>query len=926
MSPKGIRLSFIWIALCLCHISYSQSSKQLWDTVTIIQRNPKLSSRQVLEKLHQLEKLAPELGYPMDSSYARLLHAIAVNEYFVNHQIETCLRYTQQAINVNIKAGPGFSPQQYCKSTLNLGYFYDALTLFPEALQNYDSAIARGLRTHNLEDYIMDARMYKAYVFFRKGDYQKAVEESSLGLELSRKLNDSLHCVQLLNQRAQSLFFQKQMRESFSDLQEVIMQTKALKNTFQLASAYKIMGYYYASQKQYPNATKYFQDAIKERMKSTDTGQIAGDYSDFGDYYRDSLQDYKNANKCYLSGIKYAQWAGDSIRLGRIYESMSEAELRQKHLGLSEKYIQKSFALLKISSGNDPLQLETVSRISSVGNKELIFAIIQNKTVLLLNQYKQTKDKRYLNACLKMAKISDSVLTQARHEQFGENSKLYWRNRTRGIFVAAIEACDLANDTSNAFYFMEKSRAVLLNDKLHELGAYAHLPVDIGNTERKLQNQVISELQKLNTLPVGGKEYQQQQVKLFAAREQLEQFIKTLDKNYPAYYQYKYADQIPTLQQLQIYLGKTGQTFVHFFNGDSAIYSMIIEPNKCYLKKMVCAPNQFEEIETFVQLCSDKERLNGNYNSFSKMAFNLYKLLFEPLRINKGRVIICEDNYLLPFDAFCSDSLGKKFLLNDYVFSYVYSAGNLLKKSNSNSTNGNFIGFAPVHFESGLNVADLNHSENSLETTARQFNSKKLMLGIMSSKKNFLQQIPGFSIATVYSHARADSADAEPVLYMQDSVIHLSELQLLHDPATKLVVLGACQTNVGKIASGEGIFSLARGFASAGIPSVAATLWNADEKAVYSISENFHRYIARGLEIDLALRKAKMDFIESGSENRLPYLWANIVVIGNAEPISFRHTPKRIFWSLLPELIAIMAILLYVQFRYNKNKKQVLSI
>ncbi len=91
---------------------------------------------------------------------------------------------------------------------------------------------------------------------------------------------------------------------------------------------------------------------------------------------------------------------------------------------------------------------------------------------------------------------------------------------------------------------------------------------------------------------------------------------------------------------------------------------------------------------------------------------------------------------------------------------------------------------------------------------------------------------------------------------MQDATIHLSELQRLNNPATKFVLLSACQTNVGKTATGEGIYSLARGFAAAGIPSVSATLWNADEETIYNISNSFNKYLSEEMNKDEALQKA----------------------------------------------------------------------
>ena len=119
-------------------------------------------------------------------------------------------------------------------------------------------------------------------------------------------------------------------------------------------------------------------------------------------------------------------------------------------------------------------------------------------------------------------------------------------------------------------------------------------------------------------------------------------------------------------------------------------------------------------------------------------------------------------------------------------------------------------------------------------------------------------------------------------------MILLSELQLVNKTATKLIVLSACQTNAGRNLYGEGIFSLARGFSAAGIPSVAATQWEADEQAIYAITEKFNEFIAQGLNKDEALQKAKLFYMgQAGNGNKLPYYWADMILIGNTEPIKF---------------------------------------
>jgi CHAT domain-containing protein len=301
--------------------------------------------------------------------------------------------------------------------------------------------------------------------------------------------------------------------------------------------------------------------------------------------------------------------------------------------------------------------------------------------------------------------------------------------------------------------------------------------------------------------------------------------------------------------------------------------------------------------------------MNANAARFSALSHSLYTKLFQPLKMPAGRIVICPDNFILPFEAFCSDEAGKHFLAYDYVFSYVYSAGYLLKKFNPFPSKGNFIGFAPVSFRSYLQVPDLKQSVVSLEDAAEQYGRTVLFTNSRATKRNFIQRIPEYDIVSVFSHAYADTSGNEPVLYMQDSMIHLSELQLLDHSAIRLIVLSACETNVGKNATGEGIYSLARGFAAAGIPSVAATMWKADEEAMYAISQNFHKYLSMGMRKDDALQKAKLDFIKGGKKNAMPYFWANMIVIGNTDAIEVNSYWNNYLWIVIPAAVICLILI-----------------
>jgi CHAT domain-containing protein len=234
-----------------------------------------------------------------------------------------------------------------------------------------------------------------------------------------------------------------------------------------------------------------------------------------------------------------------------------------------------------------------------------------------------------------------------------------------------------------------------------------------------------------------------------------------------------------------------------------------------------------------------------------------------------------------------------------------------MKQFNNTIAKGNFAGFAPVSFNKSLEVVDLKDAADALHASASYYKKDKLFTHQYASRNNFFNYAPAYSIVSIFSHAFADTTDNEPVLFMQDSSIHLSELQLLKEPSTKLVLLSACQTNVGKAATGEGIYSLARGFAAAGIPSVAATLWKADEQTIYAISQKFNEYLAEGIDKDEALQKAKLYFIQNNnSEKMLPYYWANMILIGNTDAINLTTAGDNYIWRLAGFLLLICVLIL----------------
>ncbi|MFT4152632.1 CHAT domain-containing protein [Parafilimonas sp.] len=915
---KGFSYLIIVISSFALKASAQCIEKDFLTKTSIIDKNTTLTGAEKLEQFYSLKNLFNRCKFQPDSIYSAILLKIDYYEVYCNKNFDIGIAMANEAVRINTN-NKGGSKYLTTKAYYHLAAYYYQFSLFDKALKYFDSTIITANSFPDTTNYIIQSRLYKAYIYFQIGDYQKAIEESTSGIYTSLQKKDSTHFLELLTQRAQSLYYENNFKDAFTDVNTMIKIAEKNNALYELASALKIKAIIFQKNQQFKASDSLFKKAIAIRIKTGDFEQVSRDYIDYGNFYIDTLHYFERAKFCYLQTINHAKKINDSSLLAKANTNLAELYLRKKDFLSSFKYIHKAFAYLNTLVDNI-YQNPMSSDLCKTGINETIIVLINNKIEALLNIFITKKDNNALKACMQTCFIMDTLINKMRNGQTGNQSKLYWRNYTKDFYSNAIRASFLANNPDAAFYFMEKSRAVLLNDKLNELNAASYLSKTDAAKQEDYEIRIIELQQKMSVLPDTSKQYHDLQLRLLNTKNDYEQFIKSLEQKYPVYYQYKYADNVPTLKALQLYLTKNNQNFVHYFFADTATYILAITANNTKFIKLTQNEFNKDELTGFIKLCSDKKALNNNYHSFALLSNSIYKKIFQPLQLPEGRVVICTENTVIPFEALCADKTGKHFLLNDYSFSYAYAAGFLMKQFNNPPAKGNFIGFAPVSFNKTLGVVDLKNAASALNASASFYNNDKLFTYSNASRRNFFTYAPSYSVVSIFSHAYADTTDNEPVLFMQDSLIHLSELQSLNNPATKLVLLSACQTNVGKNATGEGIYSLARGFASAGIPSVAATLWKADEETIYAISEKFNEYLAEGMNKDEALQKAKSDFIQANSsEKMLPYYWANMILIGNADTVNLNvssgNSNNKYLW-----LTAIIIIILPAGFLFFKMK------
>ncbi|HEX8772686.1 MAG TPA: CHAT domain-containing tetratricopeptide repeat protein [Pyrinomonadaceae bacterium] len=92
-----------------------------------------------------------------------------------------------------------------------------------------------------------------------------------------------------------------------------------------------------------------------------------------------------------------------------------------------------------------------------------------------------------------------------------------------------------------------------------------------------------------------------------------------------------------------------------------------------------------------------------------------------------------------------------------------------------------------------------------------------------------------------------------------------------------LVTLSACETGVSAVAPGDELIGLARGFFSAGAPSLLLSLWAVDDEATATLMLNFYTRLREGDAPATALRFAQL---QSLKQQPHPFFWSPFVLMG----------------------------------------------
>jgi CHAT domain-containing protein len=112
-----------------------------------------------------------------------------------------------------------------------------------------------------------------------------------------------------------------------------------------------------------------------------------------------------------------------------------------------------------------------------------------------------------------------------------------------------------------------------------------------------------------------------------------------------------------------------------------------------------------------------------------------------------------------------------------------------------------------------------------------------------------------------------------------DGILTALEASGLNLWGTKLVVLSACDTGLGEVRNGEGVYGLRRAFVLAGAESLVMSLWPVSDYSTRNLMISYYRNLKLGMGRGAGLRQVQLDLLK---RNRLlhPFYWANFIQFG----------------------------------------------
>ena len=545
--------------------------------------------------------------------------------------------------------------------------------------------------------------------------------------------------------------------------------------------------------------------------------------------------------------------------------------------------------------------------------------ILQGKLLNQLSFKEQNTD--YIKSALNAFNEGINDVAKRRAALKSWTSKQRFNKYAFGAYDGAIESSLILSeeqsrpDKKNAVLcYMEKSRSILIKSYQKEKAAQEDcLPTEISLRINHLEKE-IAQIEKNYYLALEEEDEARVEVinkELMDARlewnflvEPYEveesKFIGSFDENNVS------TDHVQSSLDAE-------QAILMYYQLDSSLISIFISADIFDIKQIHVGDGFKSNIAKFSNAISNWETIQTDFgkakNSYDTLSGLLGDELLTQLNLSKNpiselKIIPHGVLFNVPFETL---KWKDKLLLESMPVHYALSLEKSYeKRSNDGEVQKMFAGFAPRYGTPALegatlgeggppinlrgNLNDIPETRVALLKLSKLFDGK-IWMEKEASKASFIKNAPEYRILHLAMHGKVHEGESKlSKLYFNEeesSGLTIREIQAM-DLNADLVVLSACETNVGTLKKGEGPMSLAYAFQYAGAKSVLSSLWSVPDLQTSKIMVEFYRQLKFGLNKSGALQKAKLKYLENAvGMERHPSFWAGFIILGEDAPIRY---------------------------------------
>ncbi len=850
----------------------------------------------------------------IDSIQIKGLHNFLLSKHFYKRRkYKSSLFHARQSLTYREKQKP-FDTLAYQNSLYYIAYNNYTLQNFTEAYKYYRKVIQ--LPIQNKYTAVSYSRL--ANQKYETENFHTAIDYYTKSSALARKVKHNslifrnLISFSLVYQRLGDDISVKKGIHALLKAQKLLKTTNtSLLNQFiiynQLGNLHRL-----EKNKSIAKTTDYYYEALNIGIQLKNNYLIASVYNNLGSFLNSTNP--SQTKHFLLKGLDIAK---DPNQKGDLLHNLSENAFLTKDYKKALNYASQSIrANLNITTAIPLEKIKANSYLNS-NNKINILTLLSLDLTYRLALYQETKDNSLLKKGLQIAYIADQLLDHIRFEQNSDASKLFWQEKSEELYNLAIKMAYKLQQPEDAFFFMEKSKAVLLLENITDKQAtvLSKLPDSIQNSKLQQQKFIVEAQEELYyTQNVDKKDSIQNRI--LDARITLHKFTDSLKSKYPQYAKLKKDISLSTIQEVQKQLDTTS-ILIEYSNTDDFGYGLAISKQEVTFFELENISSLQQEIQAIKSKIYTPFLKKEEFIHYKKQAHQLVQRLI-PTKIRaklNGKKIIIIPNHAtqnLPFEALTIQNGDKtyEYLIENseinYAYSYSFFDENQKRKNQSTI---NYIGYAPQNFQYDQ-LSKLPFSSQEVSEAASLFSGTSF-IGDAAAKNQFLNTSTYPQILHLSTHATANDS-IQPWIAFKDKKVFLNEIYNT-DNTANLVVLSACKTALGETKKGEGVMSLARGFTYAGAKSVLSSIWNVNDKATQEILSSFYQNIKNGDTKSQALRKAKLTYLGTHSlSEKSPYYWSSLILIGDTGTINFHQSYTYWYYILIGFVLLTILITLII--------------